>query len=689
MLSASGPDRPSREEGTSGGDTLPLAIRFALAECRDLGPHHDPPDALAHLSGYEASLVFALLGADMTNSAAGWLADALDRASGFDCLRAAFSSARLGTRPQPFTDLDYFLAIGQWLGCRFEEEDALCASFQGMHAPSVDVRATGDGMILRYIGPDGPRMVIAPAQAWLPRLARLLCKNPEMRGRITVATPHAIVAAAQSGGPNVGAARVAPLHAVPDNEVADRVVSTAQVVVFALVLTGLSVVSLKVPAMMLAVTLLLVTAILIGYAASRCYALMADLSAATLPRQRLKSSELPVYTVLIPLYREARAISGLVRALRRLDYPVEKLDIQFLVEADDAETRDSILREARHLPCRIAILPKGLPKTKPRALNAGLRQARGSLVTIYDAEDRPDPGQLRLAAETFAAAPDSLAAVQARLCIDHENDNWLTRMFTIEYACLFDRLMPAIAARGRLILLGGTSNHFRAEALLAVGGWDPYNVTEDADLAVRLVRRGFRIGMIESDTFEESPLAVGAWIKQRSRWFKGYMQTWLVHNRAPLSLLRELGWRDTLVMHLFILGALTAAMAHNVVLLALLAALLGLLPVTFESPWLAVLHGSAAVMSYGVNFALGAVTIRDRRRRGLSPWLVLWFPVYWVLMGVAVAIGLYDLIRRPHHWRKTEHGVARRPGRVSAHAAGPAQFATATGPDRRPRRHRR
>ena len=209
--------------------------------------------------------------------------------------------------------------------------------------------------------------------------------------------------------------------------------------------------------------------------------------------------------------------------------------------------------------------------------------------------------------------------------------------------------------------------HFRTDSLVEVGGWDPYNVTEDADLAVRLCRRGYRIAMIDSHTWEEAPVAVSAWLKQRSRWFKGFIQTWLVHNRHPVAFVREAGLADAVVFHVFILGALTAALAHCAFLFQLGLLLLGE-PVLFgESIWVGGLQTLAVMIGYGTSVILGVKSIRRRRSGSISPWAVVWFPVYWILMGIAVLIAIHDIIRKPHHWRKTTHGVAARPRRVAAH----------------------
>ncbi|MEM8664672.1 MAG: glycosyltransferase, partial [Pseudomonadota bacterium] len=528
---------------------------------------------------------------------------------------------------------------------------------------ATNVRQTDRGAVLHYtIGGVG-HIALAPAPNWLPALAVLLCRKPQLRARLVIVPLNAMASAASGDCVAVVTGRIEPLHTVPPLEVADRVVSGWQSVSLAAGLLGLVAVGLAAPLVTFAVTAVCVTIILIAYAASRGCALMqSDMQ--PLPRRTLRTADLPVYTVLIPLYREKHGVGELVRAMRRFDYPRDKLDIQFLVEENDHETRAAVLAATGELSCRVCVVPDGLPRTKPRALNVGLRQARGALVTIFDAEDRPDPAQLRIAAETFAAAPATVAALQARLSIDHVRDTWMTKMFAIEYACQFDRILPMIAGRGRVFLLGGTSNHFRTESLLDVGGWDPFNVTEDADLAIRLRRRGYTLSVIDTETFEEAPLTPGVWLKQRSRWFKGYMQTWLVHNRRPIAFIRDVGWVDAALTHLFIIGAITAALAHNAMVVYVALALFGVVPLFGgQAGWLIGLQVVAALLSYGVNFALGALAIRARGGRALHPCEVLWFPVYWVLMGCAAALAVYDLIRRPHHWRKTTHGVAQRPAR--------------------------
>jgi hypothetical protein len=236
----------------------------------------------------------------------------------------------------------------------------------------------------------------------------------------------------------------------------------------------------------------------------------------------LAEEELPVYSVLVPLYREAGMLPGLAQALQSLDYPRAKLEVLLVLEATDLDTQAALLRLGLP-PCfRTVLVPDGPPHTKPKALNYALHLARGEYVVVYDAEDRPQPDQLRRALAAFAASPPDTGCVQARLNIYNPRDSWLTRQFTVEYSALFDAILPALSRLGLPVPLGGPSNHFRRETLAAVGGWDPFNVTEDADLGFRLARRGWRTTVVRSTTWEEAPAGFRSWFRQRTRWLKGW-----------------------------------------------------------------------------------------------------------------------------------------------------------------------
>jgi glycosyltransferase XagB len=241
-----------------------------------------------------------------------------------------------------------------------------------------------------------------------------------------------------------------------------------------------------------------------------------------------------------------------------------------VLEADDRETRARLEAMQLGAPFELVIAPTVAPRTKPKALNAALPSAHGTFVVVYDAEDRPEPDQLRRALDAFSAGDQRLACAQARLTIDNTADSWLARMFTAEYAGLFDVFLPSLAAWKMPLPLGGSSNHFRADILRRIGAWDPYNVTEDADLGMRLARFGYRTTVISSTTYEEAPARLRPWLRQRTRWFKGWIQTWLVHMRAPRKLLRELGLRGFVVFQLLAGGSVLAALVHPLFLIELL-----------------------------------------------------------------------------------------------------------------------
>ncbi|HEX6799256.1 MAG TPA: glycosyltransferase, partial [Ktedonobacterales bacterium] len=268
----------------------------------------------------------------------------------------------------------------------------------------------------------------------------------------------------------------------------------------------------------------------------------------------IAAGDLPVYSVLVPLYHEGAIVPVLVQRLLALDYPPDRLDILLLVEEDDIETRDAL--DACVLPpqMEVIVLLPGRPRTKPRALNVGLAYARGEFVVVYDAEDRPARDQLRKAVAAFRALPRRVVCLQARLNFYNRHQSLLTRMFAIDYAIWYDMLLPGLVAERAVVPLGGTSNHFRVAALRRMGGWDPYNVTEDADLGVRIARANLQIMMLDSITEEEAVARVFPWLRQRSRWIKGYIQTYLVHMRHPARLAREIGPRAYLDFQILVGG---------------------------------------------------------------------------------------------------------------------------------------
>lgn len=375
----------------------------------------------------------------------------------------------------------------------------------------------------------------------------------------------------------------------------------------------------------------------------------------------LASSALPSYSVLVPLFRETAVLNQLIGGLMALDYPVAKLDIKLILEEEDVLMQRAVM--ARQLPEHfdVIIVPAGKPQTKPRALNYALQFSRGELLTIYDSEDIPEPDQLRRAAAIFAARDDGLACLQAVLTYYNPNENWLTRQFTAEYATLFNVLLPALAATGLPLPLGGTSNHFRSAALRAVGGWDPFNVTEDADLGYRFRRMGFETDTFDSRTYEEANTQLWNWMKQRRRWLKGFLHTWLVLMRHPVQLFRETGPSGFWTMQCMSLGVFASSLLHPFFLAHTLWFFLsGRVYEELATP----LHGGAIglggailLLGYGVSMACAQ---RGLGKLGYWHWTgtILTMPLYWMLMTPAAWMALWDFMVRPHHWHKTEHGLS-------------------------------
>jgi len=412
----------------------------------------------------------------------------------------------------------------------------------------------------------------------------------------------------------------------------------------------------------------------------------------------LRSSELPepdggwpVFTVLVPMYREREVAKNILINLAALDYPQDKLDVKFMLEADDSDTLPAL--QAAGIPAwaEALVVPPGQPKTKPRACNHGLGTARGEFLVIFDAEDRPEPDQLKQAVLAFRRCAPRVVCLQARLAYHNHAQNLLTRWFALEYNVWFRRYLGGLERMGVPIPLGGTSNHFRTAALRTLGGWDPFNVTEDCDLGMRLHLSGLRTRCLNSTTWEEANSRVGNWLRQRSRWLKGYMITHLVWGRRPLWLLRRLGpW--PMLGFLLAVPAVPVLAAFNLILWAIASVHAVLIAIdlsrgfglyeilatrdhfhqrvswqvwyqgTREQPTLAALSqvfAVAALVLLAGNLLFVLITLIYGRRpdqRGLGLAALL-SPLYWVLIALAGWKGLWQLIVKPHYWEKTLHGL--------------------------------
>ncbi|MGB7263716.1 MAG: glycosyltransferase, partial [Albidovulum sp.] len=377
--------------------------------------------------------------------------------------------------------------------------------------------------------------------------------------------------------------------------------------------------------------------------------------APVLPPQPL--GQLPIVSMMVPLFRENDIAPRLVRRLGRIDYPKELLDVLLVVEDDDKQTQDALA--ARQLPrwMRVVIVPAGPIRTKPRALNYALDFCRGSIVGIWDAEDAPEPGQIHKVVRSFHEAAPDVACLQGILDFYNPRHNWLTRCFTIEYAAWFRVFLPGLARLGFVVPLGGTTLFFRREIIEELGGWDAHNVTEDADLGVRLARRGYRTEVIDTVTEEEPNAHTLSWIKQRSRWQKGFAMTWASHMRNPKALWRDLGAKRFWGVQILLAGSLLQAVLTPV-LLSLWLVALGLphpLRGVLSSTQLTVL-GSLFVVAELVNISVGVWATRGAEHRHLIKWVPS-LHFYCPLAALSSYKAIYEWVTRPFYWDKTTHGA--------------------------------
>lgn len=370
------------------------------------------------------------------------------------------------------------------------------------------------------------------------------------------------------------------------------------------------------------------------------------------------AAELPIYTVLIPAYREPEVVVQLLDAIDGIEYPQDRLDVKLLLEADDEETIAAARAVEDRSYVEIVLVPVADPRTKPKALNFGLALARGEYVTIYDAEDHPDPLQLRRAVVAFRGARPDVACLQARLSYHNVGQNLITKWFTAEYAMWFSLFLPGLSALGAPIPLGGTSNHFRREVLERLGSWDPHNVTEDADLGIRLARQGWSVEVLDSITYEEANSDFVNWAKQRSRWYKGYLQTWLVHLRSPRRTARELGWKSFWQFNLFVGGTPLLALLNPLFWALTILWFVGhpaFIKELFPAP---VYYMGVTCWAVG-NFTIAYLTVISVRHAKRPELLLaaLLVPVYWLMMSIAATKAAIQLATAPSFWEKTTHGL--------------------------------
>ena len=374
----------------------------------------------------------------------------------------------------------------------------------------------------------------------------------------------------------------------------------------------------------------------------------------------IREHEYPVYTILVPMYKEPEVLPILVNAIRNLHYPQSKLDIKLVLEEDDVETIDAAKNLALESTFEIIRVPPSQPRTKPKACNYALRFAKGEFLTIYDAEDKPEPSQLEKVLAAFHKMPESTVCIQARLNYYNATENWLTRMFTLEYTSWFDFYLPALEYLKIPIPLGGTSNHFKMSALRHLKAWDPYNVTEDADLGVRITQNGWSVAIVNSTTYEEANVSIPNWIRQRSRWLKGYMQTYLVHMRHPIRFYRKTGAVGFWGFQFFVGGTFMTALLAPIFWLILIGMAFVKVPRSHElfGGWIMAINALNLLMGNGFLIYTYVMCCFKRDYQHLAPY-ALTTPLYWIMQSIAAYKGVIQLITKPFYWEKTQHGLSK------------------------------
>nr|CAD6426285.1 glycosyl transferase [Rhizobium sp. Q54] len=524
---------------------------------------------------------------------------------------------------------------------------------------TLDTQLPRPMMLRLYHNREAPKMAVVPEAARLGDLAAALANLPALRTDLFVTTPRAVRAAVwRAGAGRRVRDTVTELFEHRQAQSARIVLTGGQGFAAGLLLAALLAAIVIAPSSVLpilhpALSFLYLTSLLLKVLALIHW------------RQKPKSlpprpaGKLPKYTVLVALYREAAVAEQLIRCLKRLDWPPSLLDIKLVCEADDSETIAALRTQQLTAQFEIVEVPPATPRTKPKALSYTLPGIRGDFVVIYDAEDRPHPAQLREAHQRFLELPEEVACLQAPLIVTNGRRSWISALFALEYAALFRGLLPFLARHRMPMPLGGTSNHFRTDVLRKVGGWDPFNVTEDADLGLRLFRLGYRSDVLHRQTLEDAPTETKVWMGQRTRWFKGWVQTWLVLMRQPRRLVKEMGLRDFIVLQLLIGGMLLSSLLHPLIFIFVAEGAIAMMatPATAISNWgllLFIVDTINIFGSYLTFIALGikAMTGHEKRQVGIR-WTAL--PLYWLMTSVASWRALIELHRKPFFWQKTPH----------------------------------
>jgi len=584
-----------------------------------------------------------------------------------DLAAASANAVRHGTTVLPeifalgFARRSYWSMLAGDLGLPFVDDLGQAALLADPGMLAVDAVRLATAILVRAGGET--LLVTAPGENEIALLRGRLASNPALAARIRIAAPETIrgfiASQRRAALSHYALNRLAGV--LPRFSAGRHLPSSVE--------RGTLLVA-AVLALALVAPLMMVTALGFGLTLFFVNCSLWKLAVALRPLRQLRleprfDDRLPSYGILVPLYREAAILPDIVKHLGRLDYPRSKLQILLILEADDLETKAAAMRHAREPGMEVVEVPPGGPRTKPKALTYALPFVRTDYVVVYDAEDRPDPRQLRKAIAAFRERP-ALGCVQARLAPDNR-DSWLARMFAVEYAANFEVVLPAPAEWRVPIPLGGTSNHFPRAVLEKVAAWDPYNVTEDADLGIRLARFGFETATILSRTYEEAPVRLRQWLPQRRRWIKGWMQTVILCMGRAISPGLKLPLRQRLAVHgvltAGVLGLLLYPISLWVIATAAVAALSGKWPASVPAQALLALNffNLTAVFASALVTALRGLTASRAAR---LIWHIPALPFYWALMSFAAWQALFQFFRSPTLWEKTAHGIGRRQGRM-------------------------
>ncbi|MDP9837870.1 cellulose synthase/poly-beta-1,6-N-acetylglucosamine synthase-like glycosyltransferase [Neorhizobium huautlense] len=561
-------------------------------------------------------------------------------------------------------------------GSEIHEDAYFAAMARFLRLPFIpDIDPAGitdtDGLDVQLLRPNqirlahakkAPQVAIVPEAIRLAELAALIDRLPALRQGLVITTPSQIRSAVWAAGAKRRArAAVTDLFEKRTVSSARIVLSGAQGFAAGSSAATITAALLIAPQITLTTLHLTLSCLYLGSLLLRLAALAHDKHHPHAPHETvdIDDGNLPTYTILIALYREADVAGQLVRSLERIDWPHSLLDIKLVCEGDDQETIAALEALSLKPHFEIVRVPPCAPRTKPKALTYALCAARGEFLAVYDAEDRPHPLQLREALQRFRAGPQRLACLQAPLVISNARNSIFSALFALEYSALFRGLLPMIADYRLPLPLGGTSNHFRTSVLQQVGGWDPFNVTEDADLGLRLYRHGYHAATLRRQTLEDAPTSLNVWLGQRTRWYKGWMQTWLVTVRHPATHIRDMGLRGAFVFHLMIGGMLISALLHPLLFVLLGWGIYICLTEPFparallDQPLIAIdavnILGSYILF---VRLGLRSMTEHERQRVGRR-WMAI--PVYWMMTSLAAWSAANELRTKPFFWNKTPH----------------------------------